>query len=113
MTPLRSFTYRVTTLVTRIPRGRVTTYGAVAAACGTPRAARQVGWILSRSVQTLPWQRVVNHEGRLSIVNPQVTAKDQARLLRKEGVEVAEHHGALYVDLSKYLWNPSARGRRA
>lgn len=89
-----------------IPRGRVATYGQVAALCGAPHSARQVGWILFRSVQTLPWQRVINREGRLSIVNPEVTAAQQAVLLRKEGVEVTEHDGSYWVDLQTYLWNP-------
>lgn len=102
---------RVTRVVAHIPRGRVATYGQVAALCGSPRAARQVGWILHHTFRRLPWQRVVNREGRISIMHPSLTPGDQAALLRKEGVRVTKHAGAFWVDLKKYLWNPKGRSR--
>ena len=54
--------------VARIPEGKVTSYGAVAAMAGQPRAARGVGWILNRSDPETdhPWWRVVNRDGVLS-----------------------------------------------
>lgn len=107
------FAQRVETMVKKIPKGRVATYGQLAALCGSPRSARQVGWILFRSVNTLPWQRVINREGQLSIVNPEVTATQQAALLRRDGVEVTERSGSYWVDLKRYLWNPDKPGNRS
>lgn len=106
MTPRRSFARRVVVVVRRIPRGRVATYGQVAAACGSPRAARQVGWILRHAHEHCPWQRVINREGRLSIVHPYLTPTHQASLLRKDDVRVTKRGGVYWVDLGKYLWKP-------
>ena len=111
--PSTTFARRVEAMIQKIPQGRVATYGQIAALCGSPRAARQVGWILFRSVGALPWQRVINREGRLSIVNPEVTAAQQAALLRKEGVDVTQRDGAYWVDLKKYLWDPELRSKGA
>lgn len=102
---------RVARIVARIPRGKVATYGQVASLCGSPRAARQVGWILHHSYRQLPWQRVINREGRLSIAHPFLTPAHQAVLLRKEGVRVSKRAGAFWVDLAKYLWNPKSPDR--
>ena len=65
MSPFQEAVLRI---VARIPRGKVTSYGAVAAMAGQPRAARGVGWILNRlgPETDLPWWRVVNREGALS-----------------------------------------------
>jgi methylated-DNA-protein-cysteine methyltransferase-like protein len=65
MTPFRK---RVLDIVARIPRGKVTSYGDVAAMAGQPRAARGVGWILNNLPPDtdLPWWRVVNRIGGLS-----------------------------------------------
>lgn len=105
----RTFAARVLSLVSRIPRGRVATYGQIAALCGSPRAARQVGWILFHGATDVPWQRVINREGRLSIVHPHLTPAMQAALLRKEGVQVRKQGGAYWVDLNRYVWNPPVR----
>lgn len=104
----RNFYFRVYNLVRRIPRGTVATYGQVAALLGTPRAARMVGWALNglKPGTHVPWQRVINREGRLSIVNARATPDMQAALLRAEGVVVEERRGNFYVDLKKYGWRP-------
>ena len=52
--------------IRKIPRGRVSTYGAIAAAAGYPRCARHVGRVLKR-VSGLPWQRVLGSGGRISL----------------------------------------------
>jgi methylated-DNA-protein-cysteine methyltransferase-like protein len=86
MTP---FQKAVRKTVSRIPRGKVTSYGAVAAMAGQPRAARGVGWILhSLGPDTeLPWWRVVNRNGRLSTRKlPGPAGHLQRDLLEKEGV---------------------------
>ncbi len=83
----RGFHERVFTLVARVPAGFVTTYGDVAEALGLRRVARQVGWALAAlpaKRKDVPWQRVVNGKGEISVVDP----TRQARLLRKEGVAV-------------------------
>jgi methylated-DNA-protein-cysteine methyltransferase-like protein len=101
-----SFTQRVELVVRHIPKGTVATYGQVAALAGFPRAARMVGWVLRHSHQTLPWQRVMNREGRLSILHEHLTAKTQAALLEHEGVKVHERDDTYWVDLRRFLWHP-------
>ncbi len=62
------FARRVVAVVRDIPAGRVATYGDVAAVCGSPRAARGVGAVLSGSIhEDVPWWRVVNRSGALTI----------------------------------------------
>jgi methylated-DNA-protein-cysteine methyltransferase-like protein len=77
-------------VVCAIPRGRVSTYGAVARAAGLPGRARQAGFALRVAPEelNLPWHRVVGAGGR--IVFPQLSHeyKEQARRLRTEGVLV-------------------------
>lgn len=104
-----NFYEQVYAVVRRIPRGKVTSYGRIAAMLGRPQAARAVGYALSAlrdkkddpAYQNIPWQRVVNSQGRISIVNPDNSPNRQARLLRQEGVEVSEN---LKIDLDVYLW---------
>jgi methylated-DNA-protein-cysteine methyltransferase-like protein len=86
MTPFQA---AVHSIVARIPEGQVTSYGAVAAMAGQPRAARGVGWILnSLGPDTdLPWWRVVNGSGGLSTLKlPGPAGHLQRDLLRSEGV---------------------------
>ena len=86
MTP---FQKEVLAIVARIPRGKVTSYGAVAAMAGQPRAARGVGWILTRldPDTELPWWRVVNGSGGLSTYKlPGPAGPLQRDLLLAEGV---------------------------
>ncbi len=99
------FFARVFGLVSRIPHGRVTTYGAIARALGTPRAARSVGWALSLAPDedALPCHRVVDRNGFLSggwhWGHPDV----MAGLLHDEGVPFLETYR---VDLAACLWLP-------
>jgi len=97
--------------VTRgIPKGKVTSYGRIANMLGAPNAARAVGYALRAlsdkrddpSYDDVPWQRVVNSLGRISIANREVGAQLQAELLRKEGVRVSED---LRINLDIYLWS--------
>lgn len=91
-------------VISRVPAGKVVTYGQVAAFLGAPRASRAIGWALSRLPygSDVPWQRVVNRKGVLSIVHPVVTATKQAELLAKEGVEVKKLNDLYVVDLKKH-----------
>lgn len=96
-----------------IPRGRVATYGQIAALAGIPRGARLVGWALHTCpphiIQSIPWQRIVNREGRISTTCREHTAHQQKLLLRKEGVAVTERGGNAFIDLKRYLWKPKLR----
>jgi len=86
MSPFRA---AVLNIVARIPEGRVTSYGAVAAMAGQPRAARGVGWILNRlgPDTELPWWRVVNRDGGLSTYKlPGAAGPLQRARLEAEGV---------------------------
>jgi len=89
---MESFFERVWEAVRAVPRGRVTTYGAVAARLGVPRGARAVGWALralsGRRARGVPWHRVVGAGGRISLPEPGRSV--QSRLLAREGVRVVD-----------------------
>lgn len=103
-----NFYRRVCDVVKKIPRGRVATYQQIAIAVSTPRAARMVGWALRALPERsdVPWQRVINSRGMISIENFHAPKSLQTRLLRQEGVEVKTEKGNYIVDLDKYLWRP-------
>ena len=103
MTPeqARTFCDAVLNIVSQIPRGRVMTYGDIAALAGWPSHSRMVGRTLrySPGAEKLPCHRVVNKEGR--------TAPGWSRqrpLLEEEGV-CFKANG--FVDMKRYLWTPS------
>lgn len=96
-----SFRVRVEELVRQIPRGRVMTYGQIAALCGNARAARIVGGIAHFGDPDLPWQRVVNKRGSLAAGYPGGRVGHKAHL-EAEGVEVIDDR----VDVQKILWRP-------
>jgi methylated-DNA-protein-cysteine methyltransferase-like protein len=73
-----------------IPPGTVVSYGEVARACGMPRGARVIGWLIASVPLTTPWHRVVNRDGYLTIRNRNVDALLQAERLRNEGIEIQE-----------------------
>jgi len=91
--------------VKQIPYGKVTTYGRIAAKCGSPNSSRQVGWALhvNPDPSNIPCHRVVNRFGFLSGAFAFGGKDAQASLLRAEGVAVDEESK---VDLSVYLWTP-------
>lgn len=104
-----SFKDQVIQIIQNIPYGRVTSYGVVATLAGSPRAAREVGYILHALTEkhNLPWQRVINKQGYISIRGNDVNMKNlQKKLLEEEGVEVSEE---FMVDLKKYGWNGSEK----
>lgn len=78
---------RIVAAVRRIPRGRVSTYGAVADVAGLPRRARLVGTVLrTTSVRDLPWFRVINASGRISFPAGSDAYLRQRRKLEAEGI---------------------------
>lgn len=99
-------------VVRRIPRGRVATYGQVAALAGMPRHARLVGYALHALPEgsTLPWHRVVNAEGRTSLRSDGMGHdKLQRLMLQREGIRFSRQ-GVL--PLARYQWRPRAAGPR-
>src|SRR3989338_7122951 len=103
-----TFEERIYKLISQIPRGQVTSYGTLAAAAATPRAARAVGSLL-RALPwgpPLPWHRVVNARGMISIENLAIPKTEQSRRLQAEGVRVELKGGNYWVDLRKYYWSP-------
>jgi methylated-DNA-protein-cysteine methyltransferase related protein len=97
------FRNRVFSLVAQIPKGRVMTYGQIAALCGSPRAARIVGGIAHFGDPSLPWQRVVHKDGSLASGFPG-GIEGHRQVLAGEGVEVDKE---LKVDVTRLLWQPS------
>lgn len=96
------FRGRVEALVVQIPKGRVMTYGQLAALCGSPRAARIVGGIAHFGNPDLPWQRVVNKQGGLASGYPGGRLAHKSHL-QAEGVIFNEDK----VDVKRLLWWPS------
>jgi methylated-DNA-protein-cysteine methyltransferase-like protein len=96
------FKQRVESFVTQIPRGRVMTYGQLAALAGNARAARIVGSVAHFGDPDLPWQRVVNKQGGLASGYPGGRAGHK-QVLEAEGVTVSEDY---IVDVVKLLWWP-------
>ncbi len=97
----QDFAQRVTALVRAIPPGKVATYGQIAALAGAPRHARMVGRILHRnSDPDLPWHRVINHRGAISL--PRTGAYElQRQLLLSEGIVFGPGDR---IDLARFGW---------
>lgn len=98
-----NFSVRVYLVVARIPKGKVMTYGQIAALCGNPRAARIVGGIAHFGNPSLPWQRVVKKDGQLAEGYPGgVVGHKQA--LEADGVKVNRN---FTVNIKELLWRPN------
>lgn len=96
---------RILAVVDSIPRGRVATYGQIAREAGLPRNARLVGRLLRTlpSQSSLPWHRVINSVGRISL-RPGSSVSRQRRLLTREGVRISP---AGRIDLARFRWRPA------
>ena len=97
----KTFTQRVVEVIKNIPRGKVATYGQLAAMAGNPRGARQVVRVLvaKSGKEGLPWHRVINGKGTISLTG--AGFDEQKALLEAEGV-AADERGA--VDLGRFGW---------
>ena len=97
------FTENVINIISNIPEGKVLTYGTIAALAGSPRGARQVTRILHSSSKkhNLPWHRVVNSKGKISLRFP-AAYHEQKVLLEYEGIVFSKDDR---IDLKKYLWS--------
>ena len=91
----------VVAIVRSIPRGRLMTYGQIAALAGHPRAARMVGGIAHYGDPELPWQRVVNKQGNLASGYPGGRTCHQQALAR-EGVEIKDFR----APIESLIWWP-------
>ncbi len=101
----RNFRELVWEVVRTIPRGRVMTYGQIAALLGMPRGARAVGFVMSGTPEEadVPCQRVVNRWGGLAAAYGWGGAARHRADLETDGVEVGDDYT---VDLSRYVWTP-------
>lgn len=103
-----SFFELVYEVARQIPKGKVTTYGAIAAALGTKLSARMVGWAMNGAHtlhEKVPAHRVVNRNGMLSGKMHFGTPTKMQELLEKEGIAVKEDR---IIDFEKHFWNPAA-----
>src|SRR6059058_2829267 len=107
--PDKKFRDEVYAMVAQIPKGRVMTYGQLAALAGSPYAARIVGGIAHWGDPDLPWQRVVKKDGSLAEGYPGGVAGHQAAL-EAEGVEFNDEHK---LDIGKLLWHPPNSGQNS
>jgi methylated-DNA-protein-cysteine methyltransferase-like protein len=102
-----SFFELVYEVARQIPRGRVTSYGAIAQCLGTKLSARMVGWAMNgagRVRPRVPAHRVVNRNGMLSGKHHFETPTRMEELLKKEGVLVKNDK---VVDFEKKFWDPA------
>ncbi len=90
---------RIYEVVRQVPRGKVTTYGDVAVIVGQGADARLVGYAMADCPADLPWQRVINSQGKISLQGD--SAAKQRLRLEAEGI-VFDQRGR--VDLKKYRW---------
>jgi methylated-DNA-protein-cysteine methyltransferase-like protein len=113
LTP-REWDERIYSTVRQIPRGKVAAYGWIAERTGLPRGARRVGRALRTlpSARRIPWHRVVNAQGRISLPAGSASARKQRELLMAEGIIFLNHRIDLArfgwrESLDEYLWRPS------
>lgn len=100
-----NFYEQVYKIVKKIPKGRVTSYGRIAVLTGKPRAARAVGYALNSlrkdQEQKVPWQRVINSQGKISFRGDARRVILQKKLLESEGVKFSKEE---IVDWNLYGW---------
>ena len=101
-----SFFEQVYDVARQIPRGRVTSYGAIAAFLGTKMSARMVGWAMNGAhlLKDIPAHRVVNRNGMLSGKMHFGTPTRMEELLQKEKIKVVDD---MIVDFEKKFWDPA------
>lgn len=102
-----SFFDQVYEITRQIPRGRVTSYGAIAACAGTGLSARMVGWALNGAQfvrPRVPAHRVVNRKGLLTGKHHFSPPDAMQQLLEKEGIQVVDDQ---VQDFDKLFWDPT------
>ena len=98
-------TQAILMVIQQIPKGKVATYGQIAKLAGFPRNARQVGYILKvlPAGYDLPWFRVVNSKGEISIRKNGSSQMTQRQALEEEGVVFSRQNR---ISLRDYQWKP-------
>ena len=102
-----SFFEKVYQVVRLIPKGRVSSYGAIAKYLGAARSARMVGWAMNNAhaMKTpVPAQRVVNRAGLLTGKHHFGTPTMMQKLLENEGIKIKENK---IQNFEKYFWDPT------
>ena len=102
-----SFFEQVYEVTRQIPKGRVTSYGAIAICLGTKLSARMVGWAMNGAHKVkpkIPAHRVVNRNGMLSGKHHFGEPDAMEKLLKKEGIKVKDD---MVIDFKKLFWNPA------
>ena len=101
-----SFFEQVYDVARQIPKGRVTSYGSIAAYLGTKMSARMVGWAMNGAhvMKDIPAHRVVNRNGMLSGKMHFATPTRMEELLKKEKIKVVDD---TIVDFEKQFWDPA------
>jgi methylated-DNA-protein-cysteine methyltransferase-like protein len=99
------FYLRVYTIVAKIPKGKVTSYGAIAETLGLKSSARTVGYAMGLIPEGYPAHRVLNRVGELSGAHKFGGYKKMRALLERDGVTFVGKH----VDMSKHFWHPSGK----
>jgi len=97
------FRNRVYEIVAQIPKGRVATYGQIAALAGAAWAAWEVGQIAHTGPEDLPWHRVVNKQGGLAAGYPGGGRERHKKVLENEGYSLNDEG---VVNLKEVLWQP-------
>ena len=100
-----SYRERVYKLVKRIPKGRVMTYGQIAEILGEGYTARTVGYVMhGADVEKVPWQRVINAQGKCSTGKMTLPLNLQQKILESEGIKFDKNGRC---NLSALLWIPN------
>ena len=106
------FNQKVYLTVSKIPYGKIATYGQIAELIYEYGCARQVGWALRRLKlpSTIPWYRVINSKGEITMsLSRNGTDWIQKDFLIKEGIKF---NSKMKIDMKKYLWRPKEIARR-
>ena len=103
----KTYRERVYELVRQIPPGRVMTYGQLAGILGEGYTARTVGYVMHGAGDDVPWQRVINAQGKCSTGRLTIPMNLQQEILESEGVMF---NASGKCDLNKYQWYPDGFG---
>lgn len=100
---MNEFSIRVIKIIKSVPKGKVLSYGRVALLAGSPYAARQVGWLLnsSSSKYDLPWHRIVNSKGKISLKD-EISFIEQKERLVSEGITFKNRDT---INIKEYMWD--------
>jgi len=100
-----SIDHRIWQVIALIPEGKVATYGDIALHAGLPKAARRVGYSLRHLPKgtKIPWHRVINSQGRISLPEGSASQYTQRERLEAEGIVF---RGNKSVDLGRFRWVP-------